>query len=120
MNDNNTLYATTLGAIAVLALVWNGRRSGTKPPFPPGPKRLPLLGNLLDVPRGIPIWQTFTTVAKKFGMYPLALYFPSTLLKRRVRRQQSDLSEVIYNRVRRPQQLRGYLGLGREALRHLF
>ena len=101
MSDNNALYATMLGAIVLLALIWNGRRSGAKMPFPPGPKRLPLLGNALDVPRDVPIWRTFTAVAKKFSMCSiLVFYSPNTLLKRPTRRQRSDLSEAIYKRHR--------------------
>ena len=102
---SDALYVATLCAVVFLALRWNGRRSGTKIPLPPGPKRLPLLGNILDVPRSIPVWQTFAAVAKKFSMYPLALCFPNTLLNKPIRRQQSDLSEVIYNRICRPEQL---------------
>jgi hypothetical protein len=70
MTDNNVLYFTPLCAVVVLAFIWNGRRTGTKLPFPPGPRGLPLLGNVLDIPRDIPIWRTFTTMAKKFSMCP--------------------------------------------------
>ncbi|KIK30866.1 hypothetical protein PISMIDRAFT_20892 [Pisolithus microcarpus 441] len=41
--------------------------SKTKPaPFPPGPKPLPLLGNMLDMPSVKP-WLTFSDWANKFG-----------------------------------------------------
>ena len=81
MSDNNTLYAAMVAAIIVLVLIWNGQRSGAKMPFPPGPKGLPFLGNILDIPGDVPIWQTFTTVAEKFSMSPPTLSFLNSLLK---------------------------------------
>ena len=75
MGDNSVLYVTTLCAVVYLALIWNRRRSGTKMQFPPGPRRLPMLGNALDIPRDVPIWQTFAAMAKESSMFPLALSF---------------------------------------------
>jgi hypothetical protein len=86
MSDNGALYATTLCTAVFLAFIWNGRRNGAKLPLPPGPKGLPLLGNVLDVPRGVPIWKTFTTMAKMFStrpFYPLSTNIP---LKQPIRR----------------------------------
>ena len=37
-------------------------------PLPPGPKRLPLLGNLLDMPTEQE-WLTFAEWGKKYGVY---------------------------------------------------
>ena len=74
--SEKTLYVTPLCAVVFLALLWYGRRSGTQLPFPPGPKRLPFLGNILDVPSNVPIWQTFAAIAKRFSMCPLYPLFP--------------------------------------------
>ena len=35
-------------------------------PYPPGPKRLPVVGNLLEMPLEYP-WLTYTEWAKKYG-----------------------------------------------------
>lgn len=110
MSENNALYVTTFCAVVFLALFWSGRRNGTKTPFPPGPRGLPLLGNILDVPRDVPIWQTFTAVAKKFSTCPLAFSL-NTLLNRLTQRQRSDLFKIVYKRIRRPEQPRGYIRL---------
>ena len=41
------------------------RRKGL--PYPPGPRPLPLIGNLFDIPREFS-WQTYTQLSKKYGM----------------------------------------------------
>ena len=46
------------------------RRRGI--PYPPGPRRLPLIGNLLDIPKEFP-WLSFTRLSETHGM----IYFHS-------------------------------------------
>ena len=63
--------AIPLGAtisLIVLARYFKTRDSLRKSelPYPPGPKGLPLIGNVLDVPRGVPIWEGFTRMAKTY------------------------------------------------------
>ena len=43
-------------------------RDTDKPPLPPGPKRLPILGNLLDIPNAFQ-WLTFAEWSKIYGKY---------------------------------------------------
>lgn len=45
-------------------------------PYPPGPRPLPLIGNLFDVPREFS-WLTFTRLSKKYGK----LYFCDKVLR---------------------------------------
>ena len=40
-------------------------------PYPPGPRPLPLIGNLLDIPKEFS-WLTFTELSKKHGMIYIA------------------------------------------------
>lgn len=63
-------YATALDVVAVGLFLYGLRkvasRQPTAAPLPPGPKRLPLLGNLLDMPSSQE-WLTFADWGKKHG-----------------------------------------------------
>jgi len=63
--------ATPVGAaVALIAvtkyLVSRGSSSKSKLPYPPGPKALPLIGNALDFPRNVPVWEGFSQMAEKY------------------------------------------------------
>ena len=48
-------------------------------PYPPGPKGYPILGNVLDLPANIPIWEGLSSLAERQGTlrkFPLQLYEP--------------------------------------------
>ena len=50
---------------AFLAIRDYHRRRGL--PYPPGPRPLPLIGNLLDIPKEFS-WLSYTQLSKKHGM----------------------------------------------------
>jgi hypothetical protein len=55
---------------AFLAIRDYQRRQGL--PYPPGPRPLPLIGNLFDIPREFS-WLTYTRLSKKHGMVYFAV-----------------------------------------------
>lgn len=48
----------------ILAARDHKRRRGC--PYPPGPRPLPLIGNLLDIPKGFS-WLSYSQLSKKYG-----------------------------------------------------
>ncbi|KAF7373020.1 Cytochrome P450 [Mycena sanguinolenta] len=55
--------AVAIFLILICALHWNRNRS--RLPLPPGPRKLPLIGNLFDMPTGRQ-WETFLKWSKQF------------------------------------------------------
>ena len=62
------MEATTLAILAVLvaALFWRSRRQRHR--FPPGPKGLPIIGNILDMPTQN-AWLTYKKWSREYGDY---------------------------------------------------
>ena len=54
-----------LFSIVIVILV--RRRKKPTLPYPPGPKSYPILGNSLDLPLSVPIWETFVSLANDHG-----------------------------------------------------
>ena len=74
MLDDSTLlshFAVPFGAAVSLAALMGYLRSRGFPsqpklPYPPGPRGLPLVGNMLDLPRDMHIWEGFTQMAEAY------------------------------------------------------
>jgi hypothetical protein len=58
------LFAALLFVAALWAIRDHRRRGGL--PYPPGPPSLPIIGNLLDIPREFS-WLAYTRFSKKHG-----------------------------------------------------
>lgn len=56
----------TAVSVVVLTRYFGSRGSPNRStlPYPPGPKGLPLIGNMLDLPRDTPIWEGFAQIAE--------------------------------------------------------
>ncbi|KAF8919622.1 CyP450 monooxygenase [Mucidula mucida] len=52
--------------VAVIVFMIKSRLIQRKTPYPPGPTPLPILGNLLDIPKGKP-WECFAELSKTYG-----------------------------------------------------
>ena len=68
-----TLTLDILVIVTSLAAFWAIRdcQRRRRLPYPPGPRPLPLIGNLLDIPKEFS-WLTFTELSKKHGMIYIA------------------------------------------------
>ena len=58
------LFAALLLLFTIRAIYDYRRRGGL--PYPPGPRPLPIIGNLLDIPLEYS-WLTYTRLSKKYG-----------------------------------------------------
>ncbi len=54
-----------LASLVTLRALWDYRRRRGRP-YPPGPRPLPLIGNVLDIPKDVS-WLTYTEFSKKYG-----------------------------------------------------
>ena len=67
---NPVLYLTAIAAGCFVLARLARRKSNL--PLPPGPKPLPFVGNILDVPKTSG-WKTFSEWSQKWGQYRLDL-----------------------------------------------
>ena len=66
------ICALLLFFLVLLSIRDNRRRSRLL--YPPGPRPLPLIGNILDVPT-LFSWITYTELSRKYGTSPLLSSF---------------------------------------------
>ena len=66
-NDSSYVPLVLPLLFALLGWYWLRKRSKTALPYPPGPKPYPIIGNLLDFPHGVPLWEGLTDLAKQHG-----------------------------------------------------
>ena len=53
--------------LSIFILILARRRKRPALPYPPGPKGYPILGNVLDLPVNVPIWENFQSLANNHG-----------------------------------------------------
>ena len=61
------VLAVACGAL-LLCYIFYAKEHRARPPLPPGPKRLPFIGNTMDMPNG-KIWETYNRWAEVYGKY---------------------------------------------------
>ncbi|KAJ6561144.1 cytochrome P450 [Mycena vulgaris] len=66
MPQDQKTVILALGAAALLVTLHYVKPKNKRAPFPPGPKGLPILGNIADLPQSQP-WLTFSQWAKEHG-----------------------------------------------------
>lgn len=71
------ILSVLLGSLALITCLL--RRPSRRALLPPGPKRLPIIGNVLDMPRTYP-WLTYTQWAATFGDVVYAEVFGNRLV----------------------------------------
>ena len=64
------LWLLVLVTLPAWYLLQNRAKRG--PPYPPGPRGHPLIGNLLDFPSRVPLWEGLTSLAKQYGRVTLS------------------------------------------------
>ena len=65
-SEKYTGPALAVVATVVALAVMQRRRSSRRPPYPPGPKGYPIIGNVLDLPEN-PVWEGFAKMAQEHG-----------------------------------------------------
>jgi hypothetical protein len=66
---------------AAVFLVIYGFRKKRSLPLPPGPKGLPLIGNIFDFPKSHE-WEIYAKWSKEFGLLDLCRFFTSLIFSR--------------------------------------
>lgn len=54
-------------AVAVSFIFVQRRRRKTRLPYPPGPKGYPVIGNVLDIPKDVPLWMALVQMTEKYS-----------------------------------------------------
>ena len=71
--------AAAVVAVGIVLAVLRRRLAPSRPPYPPGPKGYPVIGNLLDFPKD-PVWEGLAAMAKEHGERSVPLLRPFSRL----------------------------------------
>ena len=66
-----------VATLIVIAAVRNKWGSSRRPPYPPGPKGYPIIGNVFDFPHN-PIWEALAKMSREYSEW-IASWFLSVL-----------------------------------------
>ena len=89
-NDSSYVPLVLPLFFALPAWHWLRKRSKSALPYPPGPKPYPIIGNLLDFPLGVPLWEGLADMAKQHGRLLAFLELPEPKLWQLTSRNRRD------------------------------
>ena len=78
----NVLYVLPVVALAAVVVYRKlmGWRRSRRLPLPPGPKGYPIIGNVLDIPRGLPLWEGTLALGRQYGESTGSLSRPTDII----------------------------------------
>ena len=77
-NDSGYMSLVLPVLLILPAWYWLRKRAKSTLPYPPGPKPYPLIGNLLDFPLDVPLWEGLASIAKQHGRILPSLELPTS------------------------------------------
>ena len=86
----------SLAAFGVVSYLYLNRSKSRTERLPPGPKKLPLIGNLLDMPKGFE-WLTFMKWSDDYGSWNYADRFQFQAAENRKQNQKLESRSLIYS-----------------------
>jgi hypothetical protein len=66
MSEKYTGPALAVVATAIVLAVFRKRWTSKHPPYPPGPKGYPIIGNVFDFPKD-QVWEGLARMAQEYG-----------------------------------------------------
>ena len=82
----NLLSVLPVALLAATVVYLKLRRWGRSRsfPLPPGPKGYPIIGNVLDIPRGLSLWEGTLALGRQYGESTISWFHSTNLISSRL------------------------------------